>query len=106
MKLIFFPRVPTHAAAVDYFLGKWSTDAKKPYCDKKGVRGEEDRLVSPQPHVFKEATIDNAALFNLRKMSELPYHLILAGDVGRLKEEVLCNFDWLYQKMRAKGFDR
>ncbi|XP_064630208.1 NACHT domain- and WD repeat-containing protein 1-like isoform X2 [Lineus longissimus] len=98
-------REKLHVTMADYFLGKWANSIKKPFMDQKGNAGVEDRLVKPQPCVFKESAHNQATLFNHRKLSELPFHLVLAGDVETLKKEVLCNFDWLYQKTRASGFD-
>ncbi len=68
-----------------------------------------DRFVAQQPLVFKEGAGQQKTVFNLRKMAELVYHLCKASsasDTTRLKDEVLFNFDWLYEKSRATGFIR
>ena len=39
--------------------------------------------------------------FNLRKLSELPYHLTLSNNSFQLKEQVLFNYEWLYTKLQA-----
>ena len=65
-----------------------------------------DRMVAQQPLVFKEDETSGGAVFNRRKMSELPYHLTRAKDVETLKREALCNFRFIYEKTRAMGIDR
>ena len=88
-------------------MGKWADGAKKPYTDKKENVSEADRLVAPQPLLFKEEVDERSkVIFNLRQMNELPYHLTLAVQLDDLKKNVLCNFLWLYQKIRATGVDR
>lgn len=38
---------------------------------------------------------------NLRKLNNLPYHLIHAGDVEALKEKCLSNYEFLQHKLLA-----
>ena len=86
----------------------------KPYTDRKGVTSEADRYVANQPLVFKESSDNEKSgstktVFNLRKMNELPHHLCKTctpQNMDQLKSEVLCNFDWLYEKTRALGIMR
>ncbi|XP_070554535.1 NACHT domain- and WD repeat-containing protein 1-like [Ptychodera flava] len=84
-----------HSNIGDFFLGIWSDGKKKPYTTKSGVKGESDRLVASQPLVFGENS------FNLRKLSELPYHLMESEKLALLKEHVILNLDWLYTKIKA-----
>ena len=106
-----------HTQLVDYFSGVWSNGRLKPYKNRKGKSGMADRFVAKQPLVFKEGSEPHngpaghgeRTVFNLRKMAELVYHLCKASsasDISRLKDEVLFNFDWLYEKSRATGFIR
>ena len=39
--------------------------------------------------------------YNLRKLSELPYHLVNSRRVADLKREVLFNYDWLHAKITS-----
>ena len=39
--------------------------------------------------------------YNVRKLSELPYHLIESGMVAELRMHVLFNYDWLHSKLAA-----
>ncbi|XP_064636934.1 NACHT domain- and WD repeat-containing protein 1-like isoform X2 [Lineus longissimus] len=94
-----------NAALADYFIGKWSGKVKKPYKDKKGVPCEAERFVSAQPLVYKEADNPDDVICNYRKMSELPYNLIMSGNIDLLKKQVFCNMLFLYQKIRASGID-
>lgn len=80
-----------HLALADYFQGRWSSGSQK---DGNG-RSLKDRYVAVQPYMFSES------VFNLRKLNELPYHLINAGDVEKVKQNVLCNFDFLQTKLKG-----
>lgn len=97
-----------HGQLADFFSGKWAEGALKSYTARKGKSGMAERHVASQPLVFKEST-NEKTVFNLRKMNELPYHLCnmcTPKDFDRLKAEVLCSFDWLYEKTRALGIMR
>jgi hypothetical protein len=74
-----------------FVLGK-----SKPYVDKNGVESTADRMVALQPLQFQNG-------FNLRKLNNLPYHRLEAGQIALLKEECLFNFSFLYAKLRASG---
>ena len=86
----------------EYFLGKWSGGVKKGFTDKSGKDGEEDRLVAAQPNKFQAK--GDADVFNYRKLSELPRHLIESQDLVNLKKHVLFDFDFLLSKLRAFGY--
>ncbi|XP_077862128.1 NACHT domain- and WD repeat-containing protein 1-like [Saccoglossus kowalevskii] len=92
-----------HRKCSDYFMGKWSGGVKKPfeYTDaqvkkfNRPKKDEADRKVAPQPLVFGTA----GSHFNIRKLEQLPYHLIHAGDADVLKQHTLCNFSFLISKI-------
>ena len=87
----------------EYFLGKWAT-RDKPYLDKNGNSFKADRLVAKQPLVFTSDQNSKKSIYNLRKFRELPHGLIGAGMLDCLKENVLCNYDWLFTKLCATSF--
>ena len=89
-----------HSKLADFFTGKWSNGSGKPYVDKDGETVLKDRLVARQPLMFHNKE-GRGPVYNLRKLNELPYHLLHAGDPKRLKEESLCNFEFLLTKIRA-----
>lgn len=93
-----------HSKLADYFLGKWSNGAEKPYVEKDGQTVVKDRLVANQPLTFRNES-EKREVFNLRKLNELPHHLLHAGDLQRLKEETLCNFEFLLAKLRATSLE-
>ena len=97
-------RQELHSKLADYFLGKWSNGAQKPYVDKDGTTVFKDRLVARQPLTFSNEK-EKRVIFNLRKLNELPYHLLHAGNLKRLKEETLCNFEFLLAKLRATSLE-
>ncbi|XP_066274641.1 NACHT domain- and WD repeat-containing protein 1-like isoform X1 [Branchiostoma lanceolatum] len=84
-----------HSNLADYFLGSWAGGKKKPFTSRKGKSGSADRHVAPQPLLY------GTNKYNLRKLSELPHHLIHSGNSQVLKREVLCNLQWLDTKLRG-----
>ena len=93
----------------EYFLGLWSGGKLKPYeytqqqRSKFGISdriGEADRKVSAQPLVYLDKN-GFLSRFNLRKFSELPFHLIRAERFEDLFNEVLFNYSWLHAKLSS-----
>lgn len=80
-----------HCHLADYYHGRWTEGAKKD--DGKGVL--KDRHVSVQPYKFGHKE------FNLRKLNLLPYHLLRTGDVEKLKQQTLCNYEFMSAKLQA-----
>ena len=78
---------------------------KKSYVDKKGVAGESDRFVPKQPLIIKEGDDLTDTIFNRRKMTEMPFHLVHAEMIHELKKNALMDFHWIYQKLRATTID-
>ncbi|XP_061173439.1 uncharacterized protein LOC133182609 [Saccostrea echinata] len=83
-----------HVALADFFNGTWSNGKKKPYKDKSGKISEADRFVSSQPLMF-------GSTFNVRKLNNLPYHRIKAGQIDLAKMESLCSFRFMFCKLLA-----
>ena len=83
-----------------YFKGTWSGGKPKPVSlTHRQLRIEDaDRQVAVQPLEF------SPGVYNLRKLSELPYHLSLSGQVETLKHLAFCNFDWLLSKLLATSY--
>ena len=88
-----------HANMSDYFLGKWSGGMKKPFVNKEGKEMSMDRLVPKQPLVFDSR--EGKEIYNLRKLSELPFHLLYSGNLEKMREECLCNFEFLLAKLQG-----
>ena len=93
----------------EYFLGTWSKGVAKPYRftqqqrAKFGIKereGQADRKVAAQPLVYLDKD-GHLSRFNLRKFSELPYHLIRARKFEDLFREVLFNYSWLHAKLSS-----
>ena len=95
--------VVIHSRLADFFLGTWSAGTAKPFITKDGQQLLKDRLVAKQPLIF-DAT-NEMPIFNLRKLNELPHHLLHSNDLKRLKGEVLCNFEFLLAKLRATSLE-
>lgn len=87
----------------DYFLGKWSGGAEKSFVDKSGNEMAKDRLVPKQPLKFDVS--DDKPIFNRRMLSELPHNLLQSHQVEKLKEETLCNFEFLLTKVQASSVE-
>lgn len=95
--------VEIHSNMSDYFLGKWSGGMKKPFVDKSGKEMSMDRLVPKQPLKFD--VNEDKPVFNRRMLSELPHHLLHSNQVEKLKQEALCNFEFLLTKVQASSVE-
>lgn len=95
--------VGIHSNISEYFLGKWSDGTKKPFADKSGKKMSMDRLIPKQPLMFDAN--DEKPIFNLRKLSELPHHLLYSNQLQTLKEETLFNFEFLLAKVQAASVE-
>ena len=93
-----------HSTISDYYLGVWSGIRKKPFrhpallmAKYKLVENEDEecRFVPEQPFRFEQTDS-----FNLRKMSQLPYSLLCSKRYDELKTCVLCNYDYISNKLR------
>ncbi|KAM3876292.1 NACHT domain- and WD repeat-containing protein 1 [Diretmus argenteus] len=80
----------------DYFLGRWSGKLKPLALPALSLLVS-DRKVPPQPLWFAPG------LANLRKLQELPYHLLHAGLWEELRQNVIGSAEWLYCKSRICG---
>ncbi|TRY73174.1 hypothetical protein TCAL_08178 [Tigriopus californicus] len=104
-----------HSLLCDYFLGIFSNGKEKPYrytevqrqrFKLKGRVGQADRRVPVQPNVFTTDESNGKTRYNLRKFSELPYHLVKAGRSEDLCHQVLFNYQWIHSKISARPIDR
>lgn len=98
-----------HENIAEYFLGMWGGGVPKPYEYTEGQRrmfhlddlkGESDRKVPLQPLVFTGSD-GKLSRYNLRKLSELPYHLIRSHQHEVLYSQVLFNYNWLHAKLSS-----
>ncbi|XP_062308645.1 NACHT domain- and WD repeat-containing protein 1 [Osmerus eperlanus] len=87
-----------HKILAENFLGHWSQGKLKPLMlSSTKVPVVSDRKVSPQPLWLAKGVA------NIRKLQELPYHLIHAGLWDELRQEVIGSTEWLYCKTLACG---
>ncbi|ELT94787.1 hypothetical protein CAPTEDRAFT_208371 [Capitella teleta] len=91
-----------HKAMAEYFLNTWH-DKLKPFSgNEKGSH----RFVVAQP-LFRTKTNPAGEVlgttYNLRKLYELPYHLIKSQQHDVLKKSCLCNFEFVLAKISASG---
>ncbi|KAK2497679.1 hypothetical protein MC885_001291, partial [Smutsia gigantea] len=83
-------RVKRHGVLADYFSGAWSQGTKKLITlPLVGKPLNLDRKVAPQPLWFSDTVA------NLRKLKELPHHLLHSGRIEELKREVLGSMNWI-----------
>jgi len=57
-----------------------------------------DRQIASQPLLFGDKK------YNFRKIAEFPHHLLHSKQIANLKHSVLCNFEWVYTKLKAVGY--
>ena len=89
-----------HMMLATYFEGTWSEGKTKPVSltHRQLWIEKADRQVSAQPLEF------SPGVYNFRKLSELPYHFSLSSQIEKLKQQVLCNFDWQLNKLLANSY--
>lgn len=98
-----------HSNIAEYFLGIWGGGRPKPFeyteqqrkmFQKMEKGGESDRKVPEQPLVFVD---ENGRMMrhNLRKLSELPYHLVRSHRYEELYSQVIFNYNWLHAKLNS-----
>ncbi|KAL1773347.1 NACHT domain-containing and WD repeat-containing protein 1 isoform X1 [Sigmodon hispidus] len=79
-----------HGVLAEFFSGAWSQGTKKLITlPLVGKPLNLDRKVAPQPLWF------SGTVANQRKLTELPFHLLHAGRIEELKQEVLGNMSWI-----------
>ncbi|UJR21317.1 hypothetical protein I4U23_024408 [Adineta vaga] len=102
-----------HSQMADYFLGIWAgcpkpfqfTDNQKRMFNLSSTDGEADRKVPAQPLIFTTnkgaaANVNSSAVrYNLRKLSELPFQLILSERIEDLYHHVLFNYEFIHAKL-------
>ncbi|XP_062617256.1 NACHT and WD repeat domain-containing protein 2-like [Saccostrea cucullata] len=92
-----------HSNIADYFLGTWGGARSKPYPqNQKSPQKRENeacRFLCEQPNHFgsTEATIT----YNLRKFRHLPFSLRKSNRLDELKKNVLCDFDYMSDKIKS-----
>ncbi|XP_052065877.1 NACHT and WD repeat domain-containing protein 2-like [Mytilus californianus] len=86
-----------HASLSDYFSGTMAYDHKKPFVNRNDGKEPTDRYVASQP-------IKYGSTYNGRKLGNLPYHLIMNGNISCLKEECLLNVEFLTSKLDYSSF--
>lgn len=93
-------KVNLHFTLSEFFEGTWGNGRSK------GVRlmhrnldlNAVSRQVLSQPMLFSEA------VYNYRKLGQLPYHLIYSVQFSKLKNLVLCSYFWMHTKLKATAF--
>eukprot|EP00052_Salpingoeca_macrocollata_P022411 m.194605 g.194605 ORF g.194605 m.194605 type:complete len:1707 (+) comp21792_c0_seq1:125-5245(+) len=98
----------THALLAEYFGGMWS-NKEKPFVlssalvkqhKLKSPEGKANRFVPSQPFKFTQG---GKTLVNRRKLEELAFHLVRAGDGHGFVYQCLSNFDWLALKVKTSS---
>ncbi|KAM6921186.1 NACHT domain- and WD repeat-containing protein 1 [Xenentodon cancila] len=85
-----------HRILAEYFLGCWSGKLKPGNLPGLSLLLS-DRKVPPQPLWFAPG------LANVRKLQELPHHLLHADLWEELRQEVIGRAEWLYCQSRVCG---
>ena len=93
-------RLSIHWALSDFFEGTWSGKECKPITlvHRNLNLDNASRQVASQPIQFSKK------VYNIRKLNELPYHLLHSKQLEKLKTIALCNFHWLHTKITITSF--
>nr|XP_006199152.2 NACHT domain- and WD repeat-containing protein 1 isoform X2 [Vicugna pacos] len=93
-------KAKSHGVLADFFSGAWSQGTKKLITlPLVGKPLNLDRKVAPQPLWFSDTVA------NLRKLKELPYHLLHSGRIEELKQEVLGSMNWISCRGISAGIE-
>ncbi|XP_059150871.1 uncharacterized protein LOC131937445 isoform X2 [Physella acuta] len=84
-----------HKALSEYFLGLWAGTPKPFTGNEKGS----DRLISHQELYFQPQQSKTERVYNLRRVNELPFHLLRSQQNALLKQHCLCSFEWMLAKL-------
>jgi hypothetical protein len=91
----------------EYFLGTYGGGIPKPFEYSElqrqrfhldDAKSEADRKIPPQPLEFTDSR-GKIIRYNLRKLNEMPWHLIRSQRYEDLYEKVLFKYDWLHAKL-------
>ncbi|CAH1801106.1 unnamed protein product [Owenia fusiformis] len=89
-------KTSVHSELADMFLGVWSNGKKKElYLTKRKETLLADRKVEPQPLCYE------GGYYNMRKLNELPFHLLRSGRHEELIDVCFGNFKWINTKIKA-----
>lgn len=86
-----------HSNLADFFLGRWADGEKNMYADTHGAKIATERHCASQPSKYQIQGL----LYNIRKLSELPYHLSASNRTTELESLCLYNFAFLSDKSQA-----
>jgi WD40 repeat protein len=91
-----------HSTLSEFFMGKWA-GIKKPF---PGNDTGAERFVDSMPFIWSHFFPNGGStqVYNLRKLNELPYHLLHTSQMDKLKTEVLLNYEWILAKLKATSF--
>ncbi|XP_076470740.1 NACHT and WD repeat domain-containing protein 2-like [Babylonia areolata] len=98
-----------HSHIADYFLGLWGGGTPKPFeyselqrqrFHLEDTKGEADRKVPQQQHEFLNSE-GQVIRYNLRKLSEMPYHLVRSHRFDDFYEQVVFNYEFLHAKLAS-----
>ncbi|PVD33550.1 hypothetical protein C0Q70_04807 [Pomacea canaliculata] len=87
-----------HKALAEYFMGTWAGKPKPFTGNEKGA----DRLVAAQElYMEPEDSLGDGSdrVYNLRKINEMPFHLLHAQLLTELKSVALLSFEWILAKL-------
>lgn len=89
-----------HFVLSEFFEGTWGNGVGKSVkLEHRNLNlVDANRQVPSQPLRFGQT------VYNYRKLSEFPYHLLYSNQISKLKSIVLCNFSWIHTKLKAIGF--
>lgn len=107
-KNLFFVK-ELHSNMAEYFLGTYGGGIPKPFeyselqrqrFHLEDKKSSADRKVPPQPVEFTDSQ-GKVIRYNLRKLNEMPWHLVRSQRYQDLYEKVLFNYEWLHAKLSS-----
>ncbi|XP_070545412.1 protein qui-1-like [Ptychodera flava] len=87
-------KVMCHRDFAELFLQTW-VKQKPLNLPNRETEVDDNRKVAPQPLLYGETR------YNMRRLSELWFHLVRSSDIKRLKMATFCNFEYLLAKTHS-----
>nr|XP_022332826.1 uncharacterized protein LOC111130267 isoform X3 [Crassostrea virginica] len=87
-----------HKIMAEYFQGIWVSKPKPYMGNERGVlRCVSEQLFYYEPCENNQDGSDRS--YNVRKVNEMPHHLLHSQQISLYKSESLCNFEWINAKL-------
>ncbi|KAL4223122.1 NACHT and WD repeat domain-containing protein 2 [Mactra antiquata] len=101
--------IELYSNMADYYLGTWGGNERKPFKHPTVLMAKYklvERHAECCRHVPQQPLMLGENVFNNRKLTQLPYLLINSERTEDLTCHVLCNYEWIYGRLKQSSIQR